>query len=670
MFAEYDYNELHDNCFGVAMEQLFAVKKDETVFKFFLDTDKQLVGIVSGKPSNIPAKALLRFLVKKGVSKECVHIDNIRKIANAALSLSPSGDDEERFVVAVPEHPANHNALEISFRKNPADKPSCSIGEVIGSIDNVNNGSPGIDIFGEVMYPPEQDRSVLSRIDNMAVKIEERIIISEVDGHLVKTDDNSYAVLEKINIFFDIDKMTAYVALCTSEEVTSAEINRFLSENDVTYGIDSNALNLLAMRTKNKDSLVTTRKVPVARGKKFVETVQGYIDWKVNPEKEIAFEEDEHGNINYKEVNIITSVKKGAVIAELHYPREGEQGVTVTGETLNPQPPKPVRLLSGKGVSNEERATVFVSETEGIVSCDGDTLSVLPLYKIEGDVDYETGNVSFEGSIEVKNDVLPGFDVNAEQGITVGGTAEGAYIHAKDSIHVKGGIPGKKKGRISAGKDIIARYVSECSLTSGNNIIVTSSITDSQIICYGSIICTSGTIVGGKILSNRGIICKDIGSEIGVKTNITVGGSAVKYKKFKTLKVECLELRQRLEDLERKKVSINKDDYDKKRAIESYCSSLENQIAEKEKSIKKLSGGYDLSEPAFKIAVLGTVHPGTIITMRKNIMNVKNRLRGPVLIYYNNAKEEIDIRNLVKNEIAVIKKDFTKWLQKSEGSLE
>ncbi|MFO7735635.1 MAG: FapA family protein [bacterium] len=652
------------------MEQLFAVKKDETVFKFFLDTDKQLVGIVSGKPSNIPPKALLRFLIKKGVVQKCVNAAGIRKLASAALSLSPSGDDEERSVVAVPEHPVNHDPLEISFRENPDRTPSCSIGEVIGSIDNVKNGSPGVDIFGEIIYPPEQDISVLSRIDNITAKIEERTLISESDGHLVKTGDDSYAVFEKINIFFDTDKMTAYAALCTSEEVTPAEINRFLSENDVTYGIDSNAVNLLAMRTKEIDSLVTTKKVPVARGKKFIETVPGYIDWKVNPEKEIAFEEDEHGNINYKEVNIITSVKKGTVIAELHHPREGKQGVTVTGETLNPQPPKPVRLFSGKGVSNEEKATVFVSETEGIVSCDGDTLSVLPLYKIEGDVDYETGNVSFEGSIEVKNDVLPGFDVSAEQGITVGGTAEGANIHAEDSIHVKGGIPGKEKGKVSAKKDIIARYVSECSVTTGNNLIVTSSITDSKIICYGSVICTAGTIVGGKILSNRGIICKDIGSDIGVKTNITVGGSDIKYKKFKTLKVEYLELKQRLEDMERKKSSVNDDDYDKKRALESYCSSLEKQISEKENEIKKLSGGYNLPEPAFKIAVLGTVHPGTIINMKKNIMNVKRPLKGPVLIYYNNAKEEIDIRHLVKNEIAIIKKDFSKWLQKSEGNLE
>ena len=62
---------------------------------------------------------------------------------------------------------------------------------------------------------------------------------------------------------------------------------------------------------------------------------------------------------------------------------------------------------------------------------------------IKGNVDYDYGNIDFNGSVHITGSVLPGFTVKAKGDIVVDKNVEDAYLEAGGDINVKMGISGK-----------------------------------------------------------------------------------------------------------------------------------------------------------------------------------------------------------------------------------
>ena len=79
---------------------------------------------------------------------------------------------------------------------------------------------------------------------------------------------------------------------------------------------------------------------------------------------------------------------------------------------------------------------------------------VHPVVYIEGDVDYDMGNVESGRDVFIQGSVRSGFSVRAGGSVSVGGTVEsGSSIHAQEDIVVSQGIVGASTRVVALGED-------------------------------------------------------------------------------------------------------------------------------------------------------------------------------------------------------------------------
>ena len=142
---------------------------------------------------------------------------------------------------------------------------------------------------------------------------------------------------------------------------------------------------------------------------------------------------------------------------------------------------------------------------------------------MRGDVDLSQGNIRFIGRVEIGRDVRDAFEIHAEEGIMINGTAEACILRSGKEITIRGGVTGKGKGRIEAKESLAARFLDGVEVVCGGDVIVQKEIVNSKVYSLGRIIVRDGTIVGSEVVALRGILAREAGSEFGVKTALIAG---------------------------------------------------------------------------------------------------------------------------------------------------
>ena len=71
--------------------------------------------------------------------------------------------------------------------------------------------------------------------------------------------------------------------------------------------------------------------------------------------------------------------------------------------------------------------TIMYAAIDGLFTLTGgETINVFPIYEVNGDVDYHTGNIDFVGTVVIRGNVLTGFRIRAAGDIRIVGGVEGA----------------------------------------------------------------------------------------------------------------------------------------------------------------------------------------------------------------------------------------------------
>ena len=94
---------------------------------------------------------------------------------------------------------------------------------------------------------------------------------------------------------------------------------------------------------------------------------------------------------------------------------------------------------------------------DGHVSLVEGKVFVSDVYEVEN-VDLSTGNIDFEGSVQVKGNVSSNFVIRAGGNVIISGVVEGAYIEAGGNIIIARGMNGMTKGILKAGGNIVAKF--------------------------------------------------------------------------------------------------------------------------------------------------------------------------------------------------------------------
>ncbi|MBN1256833.1 MAG: DUF342 domain-containing protein [Planctomycetes bacterium] len=406
-----------------------------------------------------------------------------------------------------------------------------------------------------------------------------------------------------------------------------------LQNHNIKFGINTS---LLQETFEKQESMELGSKVVIARSQDPVEPVDGRVEFLVDVSGEAKYSgaQEEFGSVDFRSATSVTCVKQGELLAKIFPPKQGKPGCNICGETIPARQPKEAFIRAGSNVNFDAKEKTFTAVEGGRpVFADG-VLSVLPVYEVSGDVDYETGHIKFAGSVVVKGNVLNDFNIEAKE-IEVGGTVGACNLTATNNIMIIGGINGNDRAVIKAGGSVTAKYINNCYVECLGNITSPNGILNSKIMCNGMV--RSTTLIGGATCARLGVEVKEVGSDMGVATQVELGVDILVRKLENLLEVIDGEIEKLLtpyaillEDIKQYRAYPD----EKKAAIKENFELFKDLKGKHERLAKRRVGLLQnaTAEPLKEIVVLGTIYADTIVRTDFCMRNFNQAINGPVRI--------------------------------------
>jgi uncharacterized protein (DUF342 family) len=292
--------------------------------------------------------------------------------------------------------------------------------------------------------------------------------------------------------------------------------------------------------------------VIIAEGNKPIDGRDAHIEYNFEPNQSKArLREGRNGQVDFKELNIIQNVVENQPLAKRVAAEQGVLGKTVTGKSIPAKDGKETGLPLGKNVHLGEDGVTILADISGQVVMTGGLINVEQVYNIQGNVNLNTGNIMFLGTVIINGNVEPGFSVKAAGNIEINGIVEKAELDAEGDIIVHQGITGKSGGLIRAGRSLWARFIENASVEAGNMVVASDGIINSRVDAYKRIVCQGkrAHIVGGRLRASEEINAKIIGSATsGTETICEVGIDPQSKEQLERLNQTKLDIEKQIDE--------------------------------------------------------------------------------------------------------------------------
>ena len=425
------------------------------------------------------------------------------------------------------------------------------------------------------------------------------------------------------------DKMTAWLTMTPAyggTPVTFEQIRQSLKEKGIVSGL----ITSIELETLLKEGQATD--YPIAQGRPAVPGLDAQFHSLVPEIQERRPQITKHGLVDFRDLGQLILVKQGDPLMRRTLPTEGKVGENILGQPLIPKP---------------SRNTPFISDLKGAMldPDDGELLRATiigqPLLFPNGvmvsptitvpQVNIATGNLSFDGTINILGDVMEGMKVYALEDIFIGGTVEAAEIEAGGNISIKGGIIGNSVssggpaismgGKISCKGSVSARFAKYVSIDAGTSIIIEEYSMNNHLTAINQILVgkpggKTGLLSGGAASAMMLIQASSVGSAAGTKTYIQAGINPHTQEQLAIIE-------QEIEENERKQDNIIKiisfvesnPEKDKNSLLEKArrtLAKLTAEIAQRQADRESLLSEMSFAEYA-KVVVGQTIHNGVEI---------------------------------------------------------
>ncbi|PKK92024.1 MAG: hypothetical protein CVV64_01000 [Candidatus Wallbacteria bacterium HGW-Wallbacteria-1] len=467
----------------------------------------------------------------------------------------------------------------------------------------------------------------------------------EASGRAVKIADYDPEVYHdgRADLRLTNDKMQVFMTLvpphCGSC-VTYEKVTRQLELKGVVLGINHD----LIRAAIEKD--IFDREVLIAEGIPPIDGENGFIDYKFQVKQtKLKPHEMEDGSVDFRELDLITNVTKGELLAEKVSPTKGKEGIRVTGEAVPPKPGRDVIIKAGLNTKLSEDGMRLYSLIDGQVTLGNNGVRVNPILEIGGDVDFTVGNIDFIGSVFIHGKVIDGFTIKARDDIIIAGNVEAAVIRAGGSVKIKSGVVGKERAVIEADGDIYAKFCEMATLRAGGNIIIGKAILHSYCVAGGSVLLdgTKTTLVGGVIKAGHVVDAHIIGSPLATKTVIEVGVDPALTERLKEINENRKNYTENMETLDKAiSMLLKQKSFDTltPRKDDLLQKSIETR-SQLNEEIKRLE--FEEDEITNKIMeskggeVKGRIliYPGVKVTIATAIRYIKEELKASALVFEN-----------------------------------
>ncbi|MEN6413164.1 MAG: FapA family protein [Veillonellales bacterium] len=321
------------------------------------------------------------------------------------------------------------------------------------------------------------------------------------------------------------------------------EVVNELAQSGVVFGVDDNAV--------KKAFEQPGRRIVCARGQQPVNGENAYIQYHVDMENKGRPVEQEDGRVDFKDLNVFTTVREGELLAEKIPATAGTAGIDVLGQTVAAKHGKDMIPPAGKNVKILEE-NKLVAAIAGQLLIANKKLSVVPVIEVKENVDLSTGNIEFVGSVVVRGSVQEGFTVKAEGDVEIAGTVSGGIVEGKNVV-VRMGIQGMHRGYIKAVENVTAKFIENATVYAGNDVVASDVILHSKINAGQKVVVEGrrGLIAGGSIIAGDEIRAKIVGTHMATNTELGVGINPLLREEYQVIRKEIKKLEQSLEQTQK-----------------------------------------------------------------------------------------------------------------------
>ena len=346
------------------------------------------------------------------------------------------------------------------------------------------------------------------------------------NGEYIINDYNELYQFFKLRVAKNGQKADLILKRLPKNRVTSKAITDFLIEHKVKMGHIEEYLSDrffdMGLFKETKTLLIAQAKPPV-----YPEDAKIQYNFESYPSKPGTLKED--GGIDFKDRGIIPHVKINDVIAEKIAAKGGDDGYDIFGNTTEVESPKDIKLTPGKGVYISKDKLKIHARVDGMpIIGRRNTLSVVPKLEIEGDIDFTTGHVIFDGAVIVQGTVKPGFKVKCDT--LLANEISRAKVETKRNLVVNGAVVGSL---IKCGGSVEAMLLNSTKILCLGDVNIHREIIESHIEVKGRCDVEKGRIIASKVMAGTGISAKRIGSVLSNPCIITIGLSSMTMKSIR-----------------------------------------------------------------------------------------------------------------------------------------
>ncbi len=363
------------------------------------------------------------------------------------------------------------------------------------------------------------------------------------------------------------------------------------------------------------------------------------------------------GRIDFKEKGTIIEIVKDQEVLKRVPAVKPQDGYNVYGDKAPAEMEPPKGYKKGENmVQSGKDANVMLSAIDGCLDVNKRLISVLPVVVINGDVNYDSGNIDFNGSVQITGSVLPGFSVKAKGDVYIGNTVEDAIIEADGDITVKMGVVGKESVRLTSGGRITAKYFLQAKVEATGDIIVEDSIINCNVFSNNKVqvVAKHGKIIGGKTTALYEIEVNVSGAINETETQLSVGRNLFIEKELEAVNAEIKKWREEVTEVMRKmKVSFGEAVFENPKEYISrlpsvkkkQCLLLLKELSTSNKELKtfseeqaKIQSKLRLEREPY-IIIKNKAYPGTVISIKKSVKKLDQVVDN--VKYYEDPNDKI-----------------------------
>ena len=401
-------------------------------------------------------------------------------------------------------------------------------GEELARRITSTQGEPGRDIFGNVSMSPGRFPSL--EIGAPVRESGDRFFAT-ICGY-VYLEDQHLSIHPPLWLAPDL--MTAYFIHLQQAAPLPALCDEWLfealTELEVSHGIDKTAISVLCHTPPQADIVEA---VLIAQGTPPIPGADTMVDHPFQIGKH-AGKILPDGSIDLRDRNSVVGVEEGQLLGKVISATKGIPGKNLIGENIETTDGKEISFKAGENVRGEgDPPHAFFAEINGNIYITSDTIDIKKVFIVDGDVDYEVGNIDTTHDVQINGNISAGFRVKSGGSISVGGLIEaGAVLSCRGDIIAAQGILGEgtqvtAQGVISMGS-ILTKFIQNSTVMAKGDIEVGSYIFNSKVRSGTTIRVhkeggvRGGSIVGGETFASQSIHCHIGGSQSTSTTTIGI----------------------------------------------------------------------------------------------------------------------------------------------------